>query len=323
MISVQDGNRVLEKDIDPMNLGFYTHAKEMTKALTQIGVRFRDDAKIVLHQYPSYYVQRVPEKINILYTAYEAEDLPDSYAKPAASMDAIICVSDFVAKAFKKRIKGIPIYTCPLGVDVKTFVYVKRKMPDRMPFVILWVGSPNKRKGWEIIQSAWESFAHDPNYMLYIKTTGRGKIEYSQNVIVDSRFLKRKQLAEIYHSANAFLFPSLAEGFGLPLAEAMATGLPCIYTPYSGVNQFAGRKYGFPVRFSLHKVKYETMTKGALAKTDSVVENIITVRRDYKAALRKGKRAASRIRNKFTWGHSAKKMLDIIREVSKNGQLDR
>jgi glycosyltransferase involved in cell wall biosynthesis len=48
----------------------------------------------------------------------------------------------------------------------------------------------------------------------------------------------------IYNMADAFVFPSRAEGWGLPLIEAMATGLPTISTNYSGHTEFLSHVEG-------------------------------------------------------------------------------
>src|SRR6185295_2786220 len=41
-------------------------------------------------------------------------------------------------------------------------------------------------------------------------------------------------LARLYHEAHCFVLPTRGEGFGMPILEAMATGLPVIVTGYSG-----------------------------------------------------------------------------------------
>lgn len=48
------------------------------------------------------------------------------------------------------------------------------------------------------------------------------------------------QLASLYSAATAFLFPSIAEGFGWPIAEAMASGCPVITTGATPMTEVAG-----------------------------------------------------------------------------------
>jgi glycosyltransferase involved in cell wall biosynthesis len=48
------------------------------------------------------------------------------------------------------------------------------------------------------------------------------------------------RLAELYRDAALLVFPSQAEGFGLPVAEAMASGLPVVTSDLPAVREFAG-----------------------------------------------------------------------------------
>jgi glycosyltransferase involved in cell wall biosynthesis len=53
-------------------------------------------------------------------------------------------------------------------------------------------------------------------------------------------FVPETQLAALYSGASLFIFPSLAEGFGLPLLEAMACGLRCITSNNSSLPEVGG-----------------------------------------------------------------------------------
>jgi alpha-1,3-rhamnosyl/mannosyltransferase len=49
-----------------------------------------------------------------------------------------------------------------------------------------------------------------------------------------------EELACLYRMATILVFPSLYEGFGLPLAEAMATGLPIVASDCSSIPEVVG-----------------------------------------------------------------------------------
>lgn len=303
-----EGTYVLEK-ASGIAKGFSVHAEETKKAMRKCGTIFDNTSNVVLHIAPAFGVQPIEGKTNILYTAYEAKDLPPSYQKPASKMDMIIGTSKFVTGVFKNHFPEKVCKTCSLGVDLSVFKYKKRK-PGKS-FVYLWVGAPSKRKGWELIKQAWYVFEKDTSVALLVKTTGRNKLEVAGNVIVNSLDISKKQLAEIYYLANCFIFPSYAEGFGLTLAEAMATGLPCIYTPWAGVNDFASRRNAYPLEYDVVEVDYGVKSTGAKAKVVDLVEKMRMVKDNYGTAKIKGKRAHKTMQE-FSWAKTGKQMTEII-----------
>jgi alpha-1,3-rhamnosyl/mannosyltransferase len=58
--------------------------------------------------------------------------------------------------------------------------------------------------------------------------------------VVELGGLPGSQLAAVYRRARALVFPSRAEGFGLPVAEAMACGVPVVTSNCSSMPEVAG-----------------------------------------------------------------------------------
>jgi glycosyltransferase involved in cell wall biosynthesis len=124
----------------------------------------------------------------------------------------------------------------PYGVDWTAFAPpAATGAPDR-PFRFLYVGSVIARKGVPVLLDAWRRLALK-NAELWI-AGGIGPRE--RRLIPDLPGLKllgqvpRAQIPGIFAQADVFVLPSLFEGFGLVLLEAVAAGLPLIATPHTG-----------------------------------------------------------------------------------------
>src|SRR5207302_6198809 len=65
-------------------------------------------------------------------------------------------------------------------------------------------------------------------------------------------FVEKDELARLYREAAALLFPTRYEGFGLPVAEAMASGTPVVATPDAAVREVGGDAgaYADPAQFA-------------------------------------------------------------------------
>lgn len=61
-----------------------------------------------------------------------------------------------------------------------------------------------------------------------------------QHDVVITGFVENRLLPELYAAADVFVFPSLFEGFGIPLLEAMATGTPVCAANVSSIPEVVG-----------------------------------------------------------------------------------
>jgi glycosyltransferase involved in cell wall biosynthesis len=59
--------------------------------------------------------------------------------------------------------------------------------------------------------------------------------------IILTGYLPRQHLASLYSQAIALIFPSLYEGFGLPVVEAMSCGTPCLLSKTSSLPEVGGK----------------------------------------------------------------------------------
>jgi glycosyltransferase involved in cell wall biosynthesis len=77
---------------------------------------------------------------------------------------------------------------------------------------------------------------------LVLKLPAEASVKYADivGIRVIAEHLGEKELANLYGSALGFVFPSLYEGFGLPILEAMSSGCPVITSSVSACPEVAG-----------------------------------------------------------------------------------
>ncbi len=64
--------------------------------------------------------------------------------------------------------------------------------------------------------------------------------EPDQDLIINLGYVSKQDVLELYNSCHMLVFPSLYEGFGLPVIEAQACGLPCITSKISSLPEVGG-----------------------------------------------------------------------------------
>ncbi|MEK7513459.1 MAG: glycosyltransferase family 1 protein [Patescibacteria group bacterium] len=115
---------------------------------------------------------------------------------------------------------------------------------------ILFVGTIQPRKN---LVRLIEAFAKVINYPIRTDLVIAGKLGWMYDEILEApkkfgvekrvKFIGRvaeADLAAIYHDARLFVWPSLMEGFGLPVLEAMAAGIPVITSNRGALPEVAG-----------------------------------------------------------------------------------
>ena len=293
--------------------GYARTADGLRRALNEIGAAApAEEAQFHVHVTPPHLFRKLDGAPNALFTMFEAECLPAEYLEAALEADLTIVPSLHNQRLFI----GFRVHAelCPLGVDPALFAYTPRlPAKDGQRFRFLWVGAPNSRKGWPILDRAWShEFIGDDRVELYVKTnSSEPKMTRRGNIIADSRNIRDSELGTLYASAHCFVFPTFGEGFGLTLAEAMATGLPSIFTNCGGVTDFADDTTGYPIEPRPLPVEYFGPNIAWSIDYRLLASRMRSVVNDYSVALAKGCRSAEKMRAHLTWRHAALRLLEI------------
>jgi glycosyltransferase involved in cell wall biosynthesis len=314
--------------------GYSTHQKNLRLALERNGVKIDPSAKIAVHIFPPYHLTIKRFKTNILTTAFEYDRLPSQWDHHLAKSDLIIVPCEQNRQIFQAR-TDTPVEACPEGVGAERFPYIQREHKE--PFVFLYLGDDNPRKGTRHISRAWEMWNEKypqeaKKSLLLMKMTSYSKekklFQMTENAFADYRVLPNDEdedtelptLGALYEYANAFLFPSMGEGWGLPLSEAMCSGLPCIYTPLGGPEDFALPDYAYPIKYELKEIVIQgpyiedlDPINAADPSIESIVDQMHEIYTHYDEALEKGKTAAAAMRAWFSWDQAAQKYIQILK----------
>ena len=197
---------------------------------------------------------------------YTKKQLDNSVLEVQLS-DFAVGASSFTLKTLVKQ--GMAencVHLAPYGVNIEDFKPKKEfKRNEKMRF--LFVGSFSQRKGISYLLQAFKEL-EDAGENVSLTMAGRGIMDYE---LVKSYKLKClethinlpiEKLVELMQESDVFVFPSICEGFGLVLVQAMATGLPLITTyNTSGPDFIEEGKDGFlieaqDVEAIKNKVKY-------------------------------------------------------------------
>jgi len=172
-------------------------------------------------------------------------------------VDSYSTMTDLIAKFGVRKDKLTVIH---LGVDTSFFHpyndhgQVMRKYGLRSRF-LLYVGNDRARKNLKTLIKAYVSVFHeipddlvligpisDNTIRTYVNSTGLAthiKKEVQERITVLG-YVAYEDLPRIYGAATALIFPSLYEGFGLPLLEAMACNVPVVLSDNSSLREVAG-----------------------------------------------------------------------------------
>ena len=167
-------------------------------------------------------------------------------AREAASRsDLIISISHFTARQLEEHLSVEPsrIRVIPHGVRVPT----EDRTSTRQDLV-LFVGAIQRRKNVARLVRAFERMP--ASWRLALAGAADGFGAANELAAIDSSprksdidvlgYVTQQELEALYRRAAIFAFPSLDEGFGMPVLDAMANGVPVITSRRSALPEVAG-----------------------------------------------------------------------------------
>ena len=314
--------------------GFHTMAMKLGEALERGGV-VNDEDSPVRFCVP-FWEEDAEEKERWCFTMWEFPEVAPDLVETCNKYDFVVVPSECQVQWFKNSGVTKPVLSCPLGVD-HDFVYKKRSWSKLglTPFRFLWCGVFTQRKmPSHAVLAFKQAFGNDQDVEFYIKTSKRKYrlAEYligkSGNILVDKRRFERDALRELYYTAHCFLHTSPVEGWGLPPAEAMATGALVIAPDYGTLGEFINEKTALVMDTSPHKMAISWWDKeGGISRTymgttvrpnlDRLVERLRWIVNNYTETEELRLNGSRQMHDRLTWDHSAKRVIQLIKTHSR------
>ena len=219
-----------------------------------------------------------------------------------AEADAIICDSEATRVDVAKLLKIMPskLHTVHLAANPE-FISVPQPQVQKvikkynLNKYVLSVGTQEPRKNLKNTIKAFNLLS-DPDLSLVIagKYGWGEKSSPSKNIKVLG-YVPQSDLPALYSAAQCFVYPSLYEGFGLPVLEAMSVGCPVVTSDKGSLKEVAGL-----AAILVDPKKPQSIATGiktAISSRDQLI----------KLGIKQAK--------KFSWEKTAKKTLRVYKSI--------
>jgi hypothetical protein len=285
------------------------------------------------------------------YTMFEFDNLPNigkhNWVKDCNAMDEVWVPSDYNNKSFIDS--GVNnVFTMYPGIDTNDFNINKEPLIDKKDgkFRFVAVGEYITRKGWDLLIPAYlAEFDRNDNVTLIIKSyCGSKKLDDSKqkikediiryrsespnalypNILFIGDILSNNRLPNLYTSSDCFVLPSRGECFGLPIAEAMSCGIPCILPNNSAYLDFVNNSNGWLINVNgfenyglldSHSILYKD-SRSPKIDVNHLRKLMRYVYNNREEVKKKGLIAKDTIANDFTIEKSIDKMYNRLKDLN-------
>ena len=279
----------------------------------------------------NFSLSSIDAEVKIGYLAWEESGFPANIVQEFNDeLHLLMVTSEHVGRVMRNAGISIPIVNVSEGINQNILKSEKFSVKTKKRFKFLHVSSGLPRKGVDVLLKAYfREFTNKDDICLIIKTYHNDenlipklleqlKTKDSPEVeVIYDLSLTEGQIAYLYEKADAVVIPSRAEGFGLPVAEAMLKKVPVITTGYSGQMDFVSEESAWLIDYEIVKAQSQLELRDSYwAEPDSnhLQRLMREIHKQNDEALIKQKVAqAYKQAIKITWEDTANKVLENVR----------
>ena len=287
----------------------------------------------------------------VMYTVFESDILPDGWKESLETTDLVITASEWGAKVLRNSLANTPVEVVPEGIDISQFHHWNRitdktsalYKEGKQEFYFLSIAKLEDRKGISELLTAFSmAFStkkhvkltlkiHNPLDKNYMKRFEKMlPVNIADQVIIaknndKKEAMSNKEISNLYKSSHCFVFPSKAEGWGLPLLEAIACGTPYLATHYSGQTEYLKHfsQRHSEIKYSMEAIRSEDFfvfhqfTTGAQPQwaqpdVESLSENMQKIYNEWEELHEDTIKNSQLARKLFSWRASTETLLDVL-----------
>ena len=222
---------------------------------------------VIRQMYPPRVID-TPGGITCEYFGWEESRVPESVVDDFNRyLDGVGVMSTFVRDVLRDCGVDVPMRVVGNGVDTPdpAATLEAPELVDLRSFTFLHISSAFPRKGVDVLlESYFAAFAGHSGVSLILKTFPNphnqvgeilARLQAGHPNPPDVRWIDRdlddRELEALYGLADCYVHPARGEGFGLPVAEAMAAGVPVISLAYSGLADFVSEETAVTIPYTL------------------------------------------------------------------------
>jgi len=255
-----DTRTLLHKSLNKLKLKDYTFKKIIRNTIEKLDLDLLHFPLQTIQDYLlSLEVRKIISIMDIqqeylpeFFTKVDLKNRKKMYVASCESADAIIAISEFTKKTIVEKFDIPKNKVTTVHLNYNNDLYnqsVKQAQLPYSPFFYYPAATWPHKNHIKLIQAFAEFHKDYPDYHLVLSGIQKQKSNDINQMITKLQlsshvhmlgYLKLSELPGVFKQAYTLVYPSLFEGFGIPIVEAMVSGCPVIASNTTSVPEVAG-----------------------------------------------------------------------------------